>query len=257
MRTQGTVLAVVLAVGWQPVRGAFLDGVEPFDGTVKDTVTWEEYVQPPLAGTTGPNAEIVQDDALTIVGYSEEYMGYADYTTTSVQVGVGQAATVEVTINEVDSPSILNALFYLTTNTGGTDCRSLYDSHYLGINFGALGGRLSSVYGYGDSQSHGYSSLSQFATIDVGTTYTYRIDRLTSDLARYSVLSDEGDELGSVTKDFSSLGVPDDLYLSLGAGGASVTFDNVTVIPEPATVGLLMVGSLVGFLRRVRPVRRW
>jgi len=65
------------------VQAAFVNGIESFDGSVKDTATWEEWIMDGVYGS------VTQNDALTIASC-------ADYTTKAVTVGIGQAVSVEV-----------------------------------------------------------------------------------------------------------------------------------------------------------------
>src|SRR5437773_2377401 len=97
------ILLVLLSTA-AVARAAFVDGVERFDGTVKDLTTWEQY---PASG-----AGITQNNALSIT-----LAGYRDYTTRTTKVGIGQRVTAEVTVTTPSEPdTIYRAALLLTTN---------------------------------------------------------------------------------------------------------------------------------------------
>src|SRR5438874_4102391 len=97
--------AIALCIAVSCARGAFVNGVERFDGTVKDLNTWEQYP----SGGTG----ITQNDALFISGASS----YSDYTTRSLKVGIGQRITAEIALTvPYESGTDYVAELFLTSN---------------------------------------------------------------------------------------------------------------------------------------------
>jgi hypothetical protein len=101
-------LAVALAtLGTRAALAEFVGGVERFNGTVKDTVTWEEYVS--------MGEVISQNNALTIADPTGSGSKTGDYTTRQVALLPGSSVSAKLTPS---APGI--AELYLTTNSRGT-----------------------------------------------------------------------------------------------------------------------------------------
>ena len=78
------IVLAIFTISIQSASAAFVNGVESFDGTVKDTDTWYEHMLNP-----GPS-QITQNDNITLA------FGGSEYVTKTMTVGVGQIVSVEL-----------------------------------------------------------------------------------------------------------------------------------------------------------------
>jgi hypothetical protein len=196
---------------------AFVRGVEGFDGTVKDTVTWEERLVNP-----GPT-RVFQNDAVTLD------FGGVGYATTNISVGVGATVSVEfLDLSVYDDPPMGGGStgLFLTTKDGvflGTD------SHYLGVEYVTV---FDTPFFWGKSGGSGSGSGTIFgsgtAAPTPGNYYVLEVERTSSTSANFRALRSDGSLIGSVTRIFTD--VPDQLYVLLVTSATlSPTFDNVTI----------------------------
>jgi hypothetical protein len=218
---------------------AFVDGVERFSGTAKDPATWEEY-DAPYGGT------IYQYDALFLDMVQSNVV---DYTTRTVTVGVGDIVRVEL----LEHPSgRARSTVYLTTNSAGTGGYTGQDSHFLFLQYSywAPTDELRFVAGSGSSGS-GTGTIFGKDTPPPSPfdPYFLQIERTSSSSAIFSAFTSNMTLIGSVTRDwFFHPGVPDDLFISLAGwaeNGGITCYDNVTIIPEPSTLLLIGLGTLL------------
>jgi hypothetical protein len=257
----------ILCAAARPAAAAFVGGVEQFNGTTKDSVTWDEF-----NNFMSDNA-ITQNDAINFqyVPPPNQFPGAvnSDYTARTDTVGVGQAASVDVRLRAVTRPAgapffPLHVSFYLTDNTGGPGTSSRTDDNFVelildpGTTDAARVGRG----GNGGSHGIGRNIPGPFPFMP-GSQYTLQIARPDLDTARFSVFDAAGNLLGSETADVT--GLPATLYPAFGVSGFnipagadySIDFDNVRIVPEPATVALLAVlGTPLLLARRRRLSRR-
>jgi len=229
-------------------HASFVGGVEHFDGSTKDTFTWEEYHSSAGEGT------VTQNNAIEL--NSPRGGASVDYTTRGATVGVGGAVQVGLSIPSSGDTAAL----FLSTNSAGTTDTPLGDDRYLELTLTPSTRELIGwVGGIGGGSSDG-----AFATAPAGATenVTLRIERPTSGLATFLAYDSVGNLLGSDAVSLSS--VPDDLHVSLYSYNADATFDNATLagnftvtalaIPEPA-LGLFAAGATLIATRRRRTVR--
>ena len=107
------------------LQAEFINGLETFDGTVKDTDTWYEHMLNP-----GPS-RVFQDDDITL-----DFNG-AEYVTKNVTVGVGQIVSVDLT-NVLESPIAhagKGSSLWLTTNDKNYELGNYFDSAYIFIEY--------------------------------------------------------------------------------------------------------------------------
>lgn len=204
-------------------QAAFIQDRETFSGNIKDLSTWEEFI---------PNADssITQNDGLTIISG-------ADYTTQFLKVGIGESVRVTAT----DGPNSSLDIF-LTTNSGGTTTFTDFDSSYIVI---------SQTYFFDEGRSEFYamqgglggaSGLVMGSIIEpIGIAHGLQITRLSSNLAEFTVFNIQGSSLFHTQLGLNN--IPDDLYISLSAGNA--VFHDVSVVPEPSMLAMLIIGLLV------------
>jgi hypothetical protein len=229
MKCRSYVTAIFLTFAVSSASGAFIDGVERFDGTVKDLTTWEQY---PASGSG-----ITQNDALNITG-----SGNRDYTTRSVAVGIGQRVTAEVTVTTpAETDTIYQAALLLTTNSTGTTKDSFFDSRFLGCQITFQDPSAQSTGRYFESiagGNGGYGSKRFADGVPVsGATYLLSIQRDASTTFQVSASFGEG---MLIFNDSFSYPAPDGgLYVSLHHTSlrfffdSTSTFDNITITPEP------------------------
>jgi len=216
-------------------EGAFISGVETFNGQVLDTSTWQVRYN-----------NVVQNDALTIPG--------SEVVTADSLVPVGGGVRVDVVVSQI--PGVINnypgaVSMHLTTASAGTGTGAWNDSFAAELNLslwagdrhpGTVGALIDHP-GGGSGMNIGYVADSDGA---IGRKYTFEIDRPTSQQYRFSVLDSSGNSMGNGL--LSAASFPGALHIDLHTdGGTTATFDNVTIIPEPSTLALLLTAT-VGLL---------
>jgi hypothetical protein len=209
----------------QSLKAVFVNNVETFDGTVKDTITWNEILLNP-----GPS-RITQNDAVT-------FDGSTDYSTNTITVGVGETVQVDVTnVTDLDSFGMFglsmsehndgtssgNYLRMSCVYNSGPDNWSLIGQHEMPV-----GGTLNSFFGT--------TSTPTFSTDPL----VLEVDRVSETLAYYRAYQDG--LIGQTSLTFAD--VPEQLYIRMENSVFTTTFDNVTIVPEPATIILFALGFL-------------
>lgn len=230
------VLALIsVNIGIPHALAVFVNGVERFDGTVKDTTTWEEYAK--------YGSVVSQDNQLILDAVPSNTM---DYTTKNVMVGIGETISVEL----ISHPEgVAESILYLTTNSEGTNVFTAIDSHYLYIEYSYWPplDEFHFVAGSGGSGSGGGIVFDKDTPPpSPGNPYILQIERTSSTSAIFSAFTSDMTLIGSQFLPFTD--VPDRLFISLSTWselGNPAIFDNVTIIPEPATLLLLTMGVLV------------
>lgn len=237
--TKWCVAGVLVVLSVSNVQAAFVNGVDTFDGPTRDINTWKLW-------ENHPNEVFSQDDAarLDSFDYDPRFNSRCTYVTLDQTVGVGETLRVDVTYNEQMDSYGLGGIM-LTSDNVTLD----------GLNMASYVMLINVSSGWGNNIAAGYKPLGgSYSWNDqvvgsqqpVGSTYVYEIDRLSSTSAAFSVYDSDGTTLlGSTTVNFSN--IQDDLYICLYTLQCDMTYDNVT-IPEPATMGLLVLGGF--FLRR-------
>ena len=226
-------IAAMSAVSTTLAEAAFLNGVETFDGTTLDTTTWQPY----SAGT----ASIAQNDRLSMSGLVSG--DAADYTTRTVAIGIGQGVRVDFEIPANNSAT--SARLYLTNNSEGDTDTLFNDSQRLSVTFSPERG----TFFYFEGSSGGTFTSAGLAN----QPYQMELLRVASDKLRYSAYQSDGTLINSVERTLTGT-YDDELFIGLGIAGPESTliFDNVTIIPEPNSAGLLFLGCVGLFARRRR-----
>jgi hypothetical protein len=226
-----------------PAGAAFSSGwLETFDGTEIDTGTWR---------LVNPQAISQNDAAFFAVANSAGTT--TELITTDVGLGIGGLAQVQVTFSALTSTPNYSTSAYLALTTDSSGFGSPWDSYGLitelraGPNYsGLIAGTPLSV--------TNIAPFRQFP-VSLNTTYSLRLERLSDTAVRYTVLNGQGlTILGQVTRTLPSYA--EALHVALGVRSVNATFDNLqlsgTIIPEPATLSLLSLGSLVLVMGRRR-----
>ena len=229
------LLTVVLFC--QSSKAEFVNNVETFNGTVKDTITWREILLNP-----GPS-RITQNNAVT-------FNGYSNYCTNTITVGVGQKVRVDV-LNVTNLGS--NGSFALSLS-GHNDSVINPDNYlrmYCGYNSGPGNWSLIGQH----EMPVGGTANAFIGTTDTPTFSTdplvLEVDRVSATRAYYRAY--KGGLIGQTSLTFT--GVPEQLYIRLENSICTTTFDNVTIIPEPATLLLFAIGGS-GLMRYYRKRRK-
>ncbi len=210
------VLACVLWATWSCARAqaAFVSGTETFDGTARDTATWEMW---PSSG-----GNISQNDALLLKSIS-------DYTTRSFPVGIGNKVRADVTLGQA-----YNAVLYLTSNSGGTAQETALDSAYFAMEVSRLQGITVGT------ANVGKWPIASFSSGDENKTFTLELER-TSATSVLGAVYLGNTCLGKtyVSSYGVSPAVPDNLAISLATDYFAppylgpARFDNVTISGTP------------------------
>jgi hypothetical protein len=170
-----TTAVVVGSMVFAPgARAAFVNGVETFQGGL-DLNTWERHQTVGLS--TGADGLSIR-----VLNTSNEI------TTRFATVGVGQSVHADIRVNGYPQPD--NGLsgevgLYLSTNTTGPSGVSSSDSEYLAIVSVDHFDQIIAWHSDGIPIT-GLTLLDRFQP--AGTTYRYRITRLSHDSARYEVI---------------------------------------------------------------------
>lgn len=231
------VIAFIFFFANQNLFAAFIDGVERFNGTSKDTTTWEEY---------SPMDPILQDGELIF----DSIRG--DYTTKILTIDPGETVSVELTelsVTDLSGPKYTS--LFLTSNSEGTGESTWFDSSYFSITcetdyFGSSVTFYSYVGGSGIATGSLIGTyLQSYPLPTEESPYYLQIERTLEYSLELSVFYSDMSLLGSRTIGIGS----DELYISLEtAWGVRSVFDNVAITPEPCTVLLFGLGG--SFLRR-------
>jgi hypothetical protein len=226
-------------------RASYIGGVEHFDGTSKDSFTWEEHYSFPGEGT------ITQNNAIDL--NSPRSGASVDYTTRGATIGVGGSVQVDLSVPSTGDTVAL----FLGSNSAGTTDTPLGDDHYLELTLNPSTRELIGWVG----ANGGGSSDGNFAMAPAGATQAVklRIERMTSDSATFLAYDGAGNLLGSDA--VSLAGMPSDLHVALYSYDADATFDNVALAgnftvtaaaaPEPG-IGLLLIGTALAAGTRKR-----
>jgi hypothetical protein len=214
----------------QSSKAEFASNVEKFNGTVKDTITWRENLLNP-----GPS-RITQNGAVT-------FNGSTDYCTNTITVGVGQKVRVDV-LNVTNLGSYGDFALSLSGHNDGASSGN-YLRMYCGYNSGpgnwSLIGQHEMPVGGTANSFFGTTATPTFSTAPL----VLEVDRVSATQAYYRAY--QGGLIGQTSLTFT--GVPEQLYICLENSVFTTTFDNVTIIPEPATLLLLGLGLAMVRLR--------
>jgi len=230
------LLTVVLFC--QISKAEFVNNVERFNGTVKDTITWREILLNP-----GPSL-ITQNDAVTLNGYT-------DYCTNTIRVGVGQKVQVDVrNVTNMGSSFDMFALSLSEHNLShvnpGNYLRMSCAYNSVPDNWSLIGQHEKPVGGTVNS-FFGTTATPTFSTAPL----VLEVERVSATRAYYRAY--KGGLIGQTS--ITLTGVPELLYIRLENTSATTTFDNVTIIPEPATLLLFAIGGS-GLMRYYRKRRK-
>jgi hypothetical protein len=211
------VVAAVLLLPFAAAWAAFVDGVETFDGSVKDTDTWEEWIMDGIYGS------VTQNDALTIESC-------ADYTAKTVTVGIGQAVSVEVHYaNPSEVYGIANLV--LTDNSEGTAMSTGSEANSLFISFDEHWGTVSG--GHARPAPLGWLNLGFFDGVPPSpNAVILELARLSATSAHCSAYDLDWNPIGSFA--MTTPAMPEELYISLHVcHDMPYTFDNVMILDLP------------------------
>jgi len=233
-------IAVVVLTGGS-ARGEFVNGVERFGGTTLDLATWEVFNTPGYS-------TVIQNDGLII-------HGEADITSRAIMLGVGDKVRARMRIvddrGDMSKGWVAMAGLSLTNNSYGSSAHKYRDSTFIDVRLDAtqerfsMSGRVDGNYGLG-----GLNFTRPEGKLN--TTYILEIHRIAPTQAEFSVYDEWGDLLTSSRNSLTA--VTEELYVSVWSNyAANAEFDSIT-IPEPATLGILVVAAVAALRRRRRNV---
>lgn len=239
-------VAIVCLLSVSLASAAFVNGVDSFDGPIRDINTWELF-------ENHPNQVFSQDNAVRIdsYDYSPRFNANGDYTTITITIGVGESVRAEVTSMEgADEYGHFGLM--LTDDARGFSGTIFSDNAMLMLQGTGNGGGnvIRAGYNNGSNGSHYVLETVSPNIHPIGTTYVYQIERLSSTSARFSVFADDGVSPIGTPLVMNFTNVPDDLYIAVATASADAIFDNVTIVPEPVSCVLLAIGGCL--LRRRR-----
>ncbi len=220
-RTAFLLVCFCLLTASEHVKAAFVNGIETFDGTELDTVTWIPAV--PIGSS------ISQAEQLVMSGLGDSN---TRYTTTVPVLSIGETVSVEVS-----SSSPAGGELSLVGDSG--DVWSLWYAPARRIFFITQNGGGNGL----SSQSAGLLN-----------EYTLEFTRTSASEVQYRATS-AGQEL--VTGFRSVAADLGDLFVSLRVtyNPGEVTFDNVRIVPEPSSAVLALTAA--AGLIRVRKLSRF
>jgi hypothetical protein len=239
------LMSVALAtLAARSARAGFVGGVERFDGTAKDTATWEEHVN--------EQEVISQNDALIMTDLEGGLNSNSgEYTTRQLALLPGSAVSVRVTMSATGLASL-----YLTNNSRGTTAATAFDSYWTRVDIGAPSAQVERWIGANGAGSN-FGLLANVSN-PIGQTFKLEIVRPNSTDYTYRVYDALGAQLGS-SSFVGGAAHPEALFISLdGHNGMTAMWDDVTVsgnvAPEPGALWAL-TGALPLLRRRQRDKR--
>jgi len=255
-----SVLSVVCVMGVTAVaqaafvaggpKGGVWDDFE--DGTV-DTVTWTSNTSgSPLGSVSevGGQLKLVQT-----AGFNGAYSTRSPFNTSLMSVG--QKARAIMT--RIDTDDRVSVGFSITTNEFLRTCGDTGDYVCVTENSQGFGSVQARQFGEAGPNQLAGGDATGINTVD-GTAYEYRISWDTVSSASWAVSEVGGGLLAKGSLDWSADGnCGDGSCWPAGLGvafyhhnGGTLLVDEVEVYPEPASLGLLGVGSLLILRRRRR-----
>lgn len=226
--------AILLAPATPRVaHAAFTGGLEPFDGTTLDAVTWEE--------TVPPGGVIAQNGVLTVDGGGTPDGPEADVTTRMARLGIGD--TVSVDLLQCDES--IGAL-YLTDDSEGTSQPALFDEWSISLWYEPAFDLFTANYTTSLGQIHGHTFGTGTPSPPPGQPYRLMIVRESSTTATFLAFTHTGSLIDSLSRSFTD--IPDSLYVSLMSFGRPVVFDDVRApvpdpVPGPGGVALAVLAA--------------
>lgn len=219
-------------------RGAFVNGIEHFDGTVKDAATWSEYKD----GTGNLISQSNQLIINTATGF------HAEYRSRSVTVGVGGFVQVKATLTGVSSEPGEAPRVFLALNAPYLPERSFeYSDRSASVeNDNRLGYAWYREGDGGVSAGGSGFGLEPHTPLALNQTYILRLDYLSPTTFQYRAFDLNMNLLGSLTRVLPAY--PEQLFITIGTEYANAVFDDVT-IPEPSSA-LLLLSLVIGELTR-------
>lgn len=220
------------------LQADFVDGVETFDGTTLDTVTWESHA----IDTISQNDELI---------FTNPRLRVTEHVTRLFGIRSGERVQAEVTLDSYSTAggSVKGfAALVLTDNLSGSSNWFVGDDNYAALELSdstnVLGSQIVASSQAGGPIIHNFGPT---GTI-LGQTYLLELERLNAIDVRYAAYELDGSLIAETTR---ALALPNEAFISLTSNG-SARFDNVTVVPEPASTMVLAGLFLFGAIGRRR-----
>jgi hypothetical protein len=230
------VLSAVVAVAWfgGTARAGFVNGIEKFDGTTLDPATWRM--------TSGGNAGVVQNGALTLFTTGPA-LANVDYTATTWAIHIGGSVEADLSF----SPGAGVIEFGIRTLTAPTAATGNHKFR-IALNTPDANAFHLSPQGSGPGQIFGFSGGSGYVA-SPNLPYHASVARISPTLYGYSLRTpDRGEFTGAIQ---AREAVTEDMFVYLrflNQGSDSVTFDNVRLNGEVASVPLPAAAPAAGVL---------
>jgi len=240
-------IAATVAIAPLSALGAFVGGIETFDGTTKDVATWNEY-KPSGASVVTQNNALFTSDAGSVLYETHSQLIDSD-------------DTVRMTINHTGSESTIFNGFGLILGAGAPNFDYAGSGGaYLWLMWENNGNSNDRLYGRarnGGSLVEGDVLTPANGLHPANTTYIYEIERGVTDAssATFRLYQADGVTLiDETTLDWAFAGLDGSMRIIAYSASNNTQFDNVmiNVIPEPAVFGSLAVAGMLVMSRRRR-----
>lgn len=239
--------SIVTAVAITPlsVLGAFVSGVETFDGTTKDVATWNEYAAAGAPVVTQNNALFTSDTGAVLYETHSQLIDSDD----TVRVSITHTGSGTTSFNATGLILGAGAANFDYPSNGGA---------YLWLMWENNGGANDSL--YGRARNGGSAVQSDVLAPANGlhptnTTYIYEIERgvIDASSATFRLYQSDGVTLiDETTLDWAFAGLDGTMRIILYGASNNTQFDNVmiNVIPEPAALAGFAVAGMLMLRRR-------
>lgn len=270
MKVYGIAAAIMMSVAASQaailVDEQFIDG-DFTDGTDAKDLNWQLYMSGPTLSivsdnTTGP-AEAGNDNALNINNAGQGFRGVYGILGIGVTLGVGDSLTLSYDHQFLASPGNTAAsVRFGLYNSNATNTANNDNGYFARVSSGTGSPGIEvwketgtdTVLSGGDNAVVVGGSGSGFVGLTTASVNLSMVLTRTASSALKIDVKQNGTTVWSVTDVSASFFTYDEIALGTGTNNPQFRLDNislVSVVPEPATLGLMsLAGTLLGMRRR-------